>query len=164
VTTADVAIVASAVVGIAGVLSPAITAELDRRQTRALERAQRRRETYLDLARFLEAERLKIEKWTDSDRWKLERREPPERVSDLEWVALRASVAVLGSAAVKAGLDSYHETELPFFEAVMGWLAARADVGEVELDTAVANVERIAAQALKRIDDVEAAMRNELSG
>lgn len=172
-TTAELGIVSTAVVGVAAALSPAVTALLNRKHERDMARAARkydaRSRTYSDVVRFLEAERLKLERTVQRDWWKVQGREPPGRPSDEEWIELQGAVAAFGSRDVQEKLRRYHATARPFYDASIAYLSADMRALREKLsddedpDAKWVELERVRAEALERIDEAEAAIRDEFA-
>src|SRR5205823_622269 len=107
-TTAELGLITTALVGVSAAAAPALTAAWNRGHERTMARSTRlydqRRSVYEDIALFLERARLRLDS-SVSDR--------PQRASDLltvrydEWVRLQARTALNGSGDVQAKLAAY---------------------------------------------------------
>jgi hypothetical protein len=167
VTTAELGLVTTAIVGVAAAGGPTLTAWANRRQERAMGRSTRRyeqrRQTYKDLGVFLESQRLVLERVAQAPAGA----KPPDDLSDEAWADLLGRAAVEGSNDVHAKLDAYAKAAHRVLGAAMtfemleqrrarderppdGWVQAQASVDEARK------------AARKAIDDTEQTMRDEL--
>jgi hypothetical protein len=108
-TTAELGLVTTAIVGVAAAASPALVSWANRKHEQAMARSTRlyeqRRSAYHDLAVFLEAGRLGLQ--IGGRQWA----EPPTRATVDEWTQLMARTAIAGSAEAQAKLAEFHEAE-----------------------------------------------------
>ncbi len=171
-TTAEIGLVTTAVVGVAAAAGPAVTSWLDRKHQRDLARAQRlfdqRRQTYNDLAKFLERQRTILDRTGYQSEFRKAIPAPPAQVSDEEWVELQGRTAVTGSIEVQERLSGYREAIGNFTLAVMEF--EREDKKREGVQTlphrwneAQQIVTAMRKEALESIDDVERVMRDELA-
>ncbi len=162
-TTAQLGLVTTAAVGIAAVLSPAVSGWLERRHGRGMTRSTRlyeqRRDTYVAVGRFLERGRLILER--------LARpigapSAPPFEPTDEEWIELQGSVAVCGSETVLLALAKYRYFASAFGSAAVTYLMLERqkvrEIGDAQLE-----LERTRTRALETLAAAQAAMRDELT-
>jgi hypothetical protein len=111
-TTAELGLVTTAIVGVAAAASPTLVGWANRKHERAMARSTRlyeqRRNAYRDLAVYLERARLGI-----GGRLHFEDPRTPETAD--HWTELMGSAAVAGSAEVQAKLAEFHEVEEYFY-------------------------------------------------
>jgi hypothetical protein len=162
VTTAELGLITTAIVGVAAALSPALISWANRRHERAMARSARlyeqRRKAYEDLAVDLERSRLYL---ADPGR---SLGDPTPANAD-EWATLMAAAAVAGSAEVQAKLAAYHQAEYVFFVEGEAWLEhIRKEEQDVDL-VREAHVEHAKSRTklLQLVDEAERAMQDELA-
>jgi hypothetical protein len=118
-TTAELGLVTTAVVGVAAAASPALTSLANRKHERAQARSQRRyeqrKQTYLDLAQILEQERL-ASYHMDLETTFFEISE--EVPSPQAWVDVLGHVSIMGSSTVQTKIEAYREAADSFYPAV----------------------------------------------
>jgi hypothetical protein len=160
-TTAELGLVTTAIVGVAAAASPALVSWANRKHERAMARSRRlyeqRRKAYQDLAVYLDQARLWIEPGEKS--WP----KPPTRETADEWIDLMARAAVTGPAELQAKLASFHEAE---FEAYLasGLLEQAIKTQDTEkISERKEYVEKTRSEAFTLIDEAEQAMRDELA-
>lgn len=116
-STEELALVVTGIVGALGVLSPVAVRWVDRGHERDLARGarlhQQRLAVYVRLGRFLENERWRLEHVSLRVIPKEEeaKEEPPTRD---EWTTVQGEVRVAGSTAVATALDRYYEASFSF--------------------------------------------------
>jgi hypothetical protein len=171
VTTTELGLITTAVVGTAAALSPAFTAWANRQHERVMavssRRFDQRRDTYRDIAGFLERQRVMFRRTSQG----VLGGEPPKDLSDEELTALLARAAIDGSREVKAELDAYQTAASLYFPPLMIFDAferRRVETGELTLPPAGWNEAQAAVaeardRAIEAINAVEAAMRDELA-
>jgi hypothetical protein len=163
-TTAQLGLVTTAVVGVAAALSPVGTAWATRNHERAIARSARLfdqpRDLYVELAAFLERDRMSIARTEPILTIGGEPLKPPPEVTDEDWIKMRARWVALASGHVHAGMLEASKRRNDFVGAVMvykgtprghaNWADARKQMDEA----------RDAADAA--FDDVEHTMSAEL--
>lgn len=164
-TTAQLGLVTTMVVGIAAAASPAFTAWANRKHERDLAGSERlygqRRDLYVELAAFLERDRMGIAR-TEPIISFGEPLKPPEEVTDEDWIAMRGRWVVLASEDVQGGMLEASTRRNNFVSAVMSYKAARAQGGDWTDARKQMDEERDRAYAA--FDDVEHTMNAELAG
>jgi hypothetical protein len=163
-TTAEIGLVTTAIVGVAAAASPALVSWANRKHERVMARSTRlyeqRRNAYRDLAVFLEAARLGAQKggrqWADA----------PKRATVDEWTDLMARTAIAGSAEVQEKLAAFHEAEELFYTSEPR--PPEKPMNEVpkeweEYKSMSELHEGFREELLELIDDIEQTMRDELA-
>jgi hypothetical protein len=157
-TTAELGLVTTAIVGVAAAASPALVSWANRRHEQAMARSTRlyeqRRNAYHALAVFLERVRLALSR--SGRNWP----EPPTRETADEWTDLMALAAVAGSAEVQTKLAAFHEEEENYH--IFSGGASTADDLEQSKELRE-EAEEFRSGSLKLIDEIEQAMRDELA-
>jgi hypothetical protein len=175
-TTAELGLITTAIVGVAAAAGPALVSWANRRHERVMTRSTRlyeqRRKAYEDVAAFLERTRLWVApygpNWPDD----------PTRTTADEWADLMARAAVAGSADVQARLAAFHEAVKNFYiEAAFLSGSSRgrfralseqefealSEQEHEELADLHETVEKDRGEVVKLIDEAEQAMRDELA-
>jgi hypothetical protein len=155
VSTEQIAIVAGAVVGVAGVLAPSLTARLDRNHQRKLAQAQRRHgfraDVYRSAGAFLERQRLlrlRIEPiWGPTS-------PPPDPLADEDWTRLEGSIAVASSPEVRAAIGEAHRRANQFVVDAIAYRRQEPDAGVKMIESRQ--------RALDALDEAERLMNTEL--
>lgn len=167
-TTAEYGILATATVGVAAAVAPALTAWSNRGHERDLARAERlyaqRHGAYLELTRFLERQRLVLDR-TEPMLLIGQAQEPPAELDDEAWIEMRARWVTLASGDVQAALVTAGERFRGFVGAVMTvrGLVAQAPVRDPQLWPAREQVEETRERARAAIDEAERTMNTELA-
>jgi hypothetical protein len=171
VTTTELGLITTAVVGTAAALSPAFTAWANRQHERAMavssRRFDQRRDTYREVAGFLERQRVMFRRSSQG----VLGGQPPKDLSDEELTSLLGRAAIDGSPDVNAKLDLYTRAAGAYFPPLAAFEAferRRVEKGELALPPpgwmeAQAAVAEARDRAIEAIDAVEAAMRDELA-
>jgi hypothetical protein len=161
-TTAELGLITTAIVGVAAAASPALVSWANRKHDRAMTRSARlyeqRRNAYQDLAVFLERARTGLER--TARKWSA----PPTAKTADEWIDLMARAAVVGSAEVQAKLADFHEEEFNFHIASGDLRSAVERQDEEQIREMHELVEGFRSGALALIDEAEQTMREELAG
>jgi hypothetical protein len=120
-TTAELAIVSTMVVGVSAAAAPTLTAWAGRKHESTLTRSRRlyeqRHTLYTDLAVYLERTRMSLASHPTKRTWP----DPPTTETADQWIDLMARAAVHGSSRVKAKLDHFDKTERDFY-LHLGWV------------------------------------------
>ena len=120
------------VVGIAAAASPSFTAWANRKHERDLARSERlygqRRDLYVELAAFLERDRMGIAR-TEPIISFGEPLKPPEEVTDEDWIAMCGRWVVLASGDVQDGMLEASKRD-QFVSSVMSYKAVRGQGGD----------------------------------
>jgi hypothetical protein len=171
VTTTELGLITTAVVGTAAALSPAFTAWANRQDERAMavssRRFDQRRDTYRKVARFLERQRVMFGRTSQG----VLRGQPPKDLSEEEVTALLGRAAIDGSREVNVKLDVYTRAAGAYYLPLAAFEAferRRVEAGELALPPAgwleaQAAVAQARDRAIEAIEVVEAAMRDELA-
>jgi hypothetical protein len=156
-STEQVAILSGAVVGIVGILAPALTAKRDREHRRELAQAERhhqlRADVYARAGGFLERQRLVVYR---TEPFMGPTMPAPDPLPDSEWTALEGSIAVASSIAVRTAIGQAHQRGNEFVLAVFEY---RGDA-----EGAGAEMQAARQRALDAVDEAERVMRDELAG
>ena len=165
-TTAQLGLITTASVGVAAALAPAITARANREHERELARTERpyaqRHGTYLELTRFLERQRLIVDR-VEPMIGPLP--DPPPDLEDEAWLDMRSRWVTLASDDVQAAMRAAGDRYRGFVGAVMTLrgLQARAPVGDPQLPAAREQVDDTRDRARTVFDDAERVMNTELA-
>jgi hypothetical protein len=154
-TTAELAIVSTTIVGVSAVLAPALTAwagrKHERKQTRSTRRYEQRRTLYTDVAVSLERTRMSLVRRPTERTFP----EPPTTETADEWIDLMARAAVHGSNGVKKKLDDLDQAERDFYRD-LNWVREEGDEGDYE------SLEEQRKELVELVDGLERTMRDEL--
>jgi hypothetical protein len=165
-TIAEWSVLATAAVGIAATVSPALVAWANRSHERKLARAERlyaqRHGAYLELTRFLERQRLVLDR-TEPIIGPLPA--PPADLDDDAWVDMRARWKTLASKDVQEALATAGQRFSGFVGAVMTLrvVQAQAPIRDQQLPAAREQMQEARDRATAAFDDAERVMNDELS-
>jgi hypothetical protein len=116
-TTAELGLITTAIVGVAAAASPALVSWANRRHERAMARSTRlydaRRETYLDLLRQFLVEVQIVQRTAEITRLRV----PPPMPPEDEWRDLRARVGAFGSPEVGDAVEMFDSKVRAFHDA-----------------------------------------------
>jgi hypothetical protein len=165
VTTAELGLVTTAIVGVAAAASPALTAWANRKHEHDLARSVRlydqRRDLYVELAAFLERDRMFIARTEPILTIGDEPLKPPSEVTDEDWIKMRARWVALASDDVQAGMLEASTKRNDFVGAVMVYKGTPR--GHANWPDARKQMDEARDAAYAAFDDVERTMNAELA-